>query len=184
MLPETVAPIPLHAAQPSGGSANPNQGNGEHDTDRSTRYAVLAIEALRGAGLRITRPRRSIVEVLERADHPLTAAGVHDLLRRKRIHIDLASVYRTLAVLEEQRLIHRLRSVDGVVRCEPGFEESSCHHHLVCRSCGAVKEVGCNVSHALESVAREAADFVPDAHHVELVGLCAKCRATRQAPDA
>lgn len=143
----------------------------------STRYAAQAIDALRSAGLRITRPRRSIVELLERADRPLTAAGIHEQLKRRRIAIDLASVYRSLAILEEYRLIHRLASVEGVVRCEPGFEASACHHHLVCRQCGAVREVECDGQIPLRARVEGAYGFHVEAHAVELTGLCRACYA-------
>lgn len=144
-----------------------------------SRYADRALEALRQGRMRITRPRRSIVELLERAGEPLTASGVHEALRRRRIAVDLASVYRTLTVLESHGLIHRLGAIDGVVRCEPGFERAACHHHAICRSCGKVKELTCDPHTRLPPPGAEQAGFLADAHVVELVGLCAACRPAK-----
>lgn len=143
-----------------------------------SRYADLALAALRSAGLRVTRPRRSVVELLERAERPLTAAGIHEALLRKRIDVDLASVYRTLAVLEQHSLIHRLLTVEGVVRCEPGFEEAACHHHTVCRKCGKVKEMSCDGALALRAKVQAATGFTADSHRLELTGLCLGCAAS------
>lgn len=142
-----------------------------------SRYASLAVDALRAAGLRITRPRRSVVELLERADRPLAAGAIHEALKRRRIAVDLASVYRSLAILERHGLVHRLTSVDGVVRCEPGFEASACHHHLVCDRCGAVKEVACDGQAELRAAVRQAHGFRVEGHRVELTGLCSACHA-------
>lgn len=143
-----------------------------------SRYADLALAALRSAGLRVTRPRRSVVELLERAERPLTAAGIHEALLCKRIDVDLASVYRTLAVLEQHSLIHRLLTVEGVVRCEPGFEEAACHHHTVCRQCGKVQETSCDGALALRAKVQASTGFTADSHRIELTGLCLGCAAS------
>lgn len=147
------------------------------DTDGElTRYARVALDALRAAGLRITRPRRSIVELLERSSKPLTAAALHEALRRRRILVDLASVYRTLAVLEQRSQIHRLSVVEGVVRCSaPG---AACHHHLVCRACGEAREVSCRVGDAAAALV-DTAGFVCESHRLELLGLCDRCVAAK-----
>jgi Fur family ferric uptake transcriptional regulator len=150
-----------------------------------TRYAERALDALRASGLRITRPRRSVVELLERASGSSTAAAIHEALKKRRIAIDLASVYRTLAVLESRGLIHRLATVEGVVRCEPGFEESACHHHLVCVRCGTVREMACDGQLALRARVLRETGFAADAHKVELTGVCAPCQAgVRPVADA
>ncbi len=145
--------------------------------EEPTRYAERALEALRTAGLRVTRPRRSVVELLERSSVPLTAAAIHEELKHRRVSVDPASVYRTLAVLAAHGLIHRLVTVEGVVRCEAGFENSACHHHLVCRRCHRVREVACDRPFEAASLGARAAGFRVDAHEVELVGLCADCAA-------
>lgn len=145
--------------------------------DVETRYAEQAVAAMRTAGLRITRPRRSIVELLERSARPLTAGAIHEQLKRRRILVDLASVYRTLTVLEERGLIHRLATVEGVVRCEPGFEGSACHHHLVCSKCQSVREVRCDGLEALRRSIADESGYRIERHAVELVGLCPSCAA-------
>jgi Fe2+ or Zn2+ uptake regulation protein len=142
-------------------------------------YADTAMDALRQHGLRITRPRRSVIELLERASAPLTAAAIHEALRKRRIVIDLASVYRTVTALETRGLIHRLRCVEGIIRCEPGFETGSCHHHVVCRRCGAVREFQCDGLESVRALVERATNFRLDEHQVELVGLCEHCADAR-----
>jgi Fur family ferric uptake transcriptional regulator len=142
-------------------------------------YSDRATDALRANGLRITRPRRSIIELLERASAPLTAAAIHEALRKRRIVIDLASVYRTVSALEARELIHRLQSVEGVVRCEPGFEASRCHHHLVCERCGAAREIACDGLEPQRARVEKATGFHITRHQLEFVGLCAACASAR-----
>lgn len=143
--------------------------------EEGPRYAERALAALRMAGLRITRPRRSIVELLERTRTPLTAGAIHEALRKRRIAIDLASVYRTLAVLETQSLIHRLSVVEGVIRCEPGFAGAQCHHHIVCRRCGEAKEFRCDGLGALRGELMRTTHWRGEEHRIELLGLCPAC---------
>lgn len=143
--------------------------------EEGPRYVERALAALRIAGLRVTRPRRSIVELLERTRKPLTAGAIHEALRKRRIAIDLASVYRTLAVLEAQALIHRLSVVEGVIRCEPGFAGAPCHHHIVCRRCGDAREFQCDGMAALRGELMRTMQWRGDEHRIELLGLCPAC---------
>ncbi len=145
------------------------------EVDAGHRYSEMALSALRAEGLRITRPRRSVVELLEKSSHPLTPAAVHDALKRRRIDIDLASVYRTLAVLEGRGLTHRLSAVEGVVRCEDPRLFAPCHHHRICVLCGDVREFRCSPEQLRQFDASVHADFRVEGHRLELTGCCEAC---------
>jgi Fe2+ or Zn2+ uptake regulation protein len=145
------------------------------EVDAGHRYAEMALSALRTEGLRITRPRRSVVELLEKSSQPLTPAAVHDALKRRRIDIDLASVYRTLAVLEGRGLTHRLSAVEGVVRCEDPRLFSACHHHRICVLCGEVREFRCSPEQLRQFDAPVQAGFRVEGHRLELTGCCEAC---------
>ena len=145
--------------------------------DPGHRYAEMALAALRSEGLRITRPRRSVVELLEKSAHALTPAAVHEALKRRRIDIDLASVYRTLAVLEGRGLIHRLSAVEGVVRCEEPVSSVRCHHHRICSACGEVREFRCSPDQLRQFETLGGGSFEVQGHRVELTGRCATCLA-------
>jgi Fe2+ or Zn2+ uptake regulation protein len=126
---------------------------------------------------RYTRGRRAIVEVLARADAPLS---IPQLLERDR-SLAQSSAYRNLAELEHAGIVHRIVTADEFSRYELAEDLTEHHHHhLICSHCGDVRDF--TVSPALEqdldrALARIAGahGFVADHHRLDLVGTCATC---------
>jgi Fe2+ or Zn2+ uptake regulation protein len=149
-------------------------------------FAEEASQILASAGLRVTRPRRAVVELLERSTEALDPAQVHAKLKEQGVRVDRASVYRVLTVLEDQRLVHRLVTTGGYMACHPPAHlhlalaeepsDTSCHHHVVCRSCRKVREIHCDGLKALQESIARATGFVVERHVVELTGLCRECQ--------
>src|SRR4029079_15209270 len=75
---------------------------------------AVAETRLRADGQRYTRNRRAVVDVLEKADRPLSLPQ----LLQKRRGLAQSSVYRNLAILEEARIVHRIVANDGFARFE------------------------------------------------------------------
>src|SRR5437016_14243584 len=126
-------------------------------------------------GMRTTRPRQTVISVLERErDRQLTAQDLHRKALAVTPRIGLATVYRTLAALENEGAVEVISQEAG----ESAYRlcSSGHHHHLVCTGCGAVVEIEeCD----LEPLARRLSQrhgFRIDAHDVTLRGRCAKCR--------
>jgi Fur family ferric uptake transcriptional regulator len=126
-------------------------------------------------GVRATKQRAAISALLEKLDDFRSAQDLHDELRRRGEGIGLTTVYRTLQALAEAGEIDVLRTAAGEAsyrRCSDTH-----HHHLVCRRCGRTVEVeGPAVEHWAERVAAEHG-FAEIDHTVEIIGLCAACRA-------
>lgn len=124
-------------------------------------------------GLRATRQRAAVSELLNEINDFRSAQELHEQLRRQGEGIGLTTVYRTLQTLADAGEIDVLRTDSGEAvyrRCS-----SDHHHHLVCRHCGRTVEVA---DPPVESWAeRIAADHgFSDVHHtVEIVGTCADC---------
>lgn len=133
---------------------------------------------LRQLDQRYTSGRRAVVEVLARADDPLT---IPQILQRDGA-LAQSSAYRNLAVLEEAGVVHRIVTTDDHARFELAEELTGHHHHhLVCASCGTVLDVSLPpvIDQQLDRALRLAAEqraFDPDHHRVDLVGTCADCR--------
>lgn len=152
-------------------------------------FAEEASQVLAGAGLRVTRPRRAVVELLERSREPLDAAQVHRELRSMGIHVDRASVYRVLSVLEEQGLVHRVLSTNGFMACHPPAHvhlgrqgeppDASCHHHVMCRACHKTIEIHCDGMAELLAAVQASTGFKVERHALEIGGLCAACQAPK-----
>ncbi len=109
---------------------------------------------LRDAGLRITRPRRTILAILAAAeDHP-DALELFRRAAKQDPSISLSTVYRTMKVLEERGAIHSHSFADGPKRFEPA--DAAHHDHLIDIETGAVIEFRSEKIEALqEEIARE-----------------------------
>lgn len=132
---------------------------------------------LSGAGQRYTSKRRALVDALLSAGNPVAIADLAD----PRGGLPQSSVYRNLAVLERAGVVRRVLTGEEFGRYELAEDLTEHHHHLVCRSCGAVEDVV--VTSSLErTVQREASDvadsagFSLEGHRLDLVGTCRRCR--------
>ncbi len=127
---------------------------------------------------RLTAGRRELVDVLERADRPLT---VPDILATATAALKQSSVYRNLTVLLEAGVVRRLLGTDELARFELAEDLAGLHDHLLCSSCGSVSDVTAapKLERALSEAARLAAEevgFEVTEHRIDLVGRCAACR--------
>ncbi len=102
-------------------------------------------EELRGAGLRVTAARVALLETVRDGDHlgvEAIAAGVRDRIG----HVSLQAVYEALHALTAAGLVRRIEPAGSPARFEGRVGDN--HHHVVCRSCGAVADVDCAVGEA------------------------------------
>jgi Fur family transcriptional regulator, ferric uptake regulator len=131
---------------------------------------------LRAAGQRYTWNRRSLVEVLESADRPLTIA---ETLRHRPL--PQSSAYRNLAVLEQAKVVHRVTGTDEFARYELAEDLTDHHHHhLICTSCGAVSDFTLppSLERTLEATMANVAShtrFRPERHRLDFIGTCSGC---------
>ena len=126
-------------------------------------------------GVRPTRQRLEVLEELSREPDDVTAQALWRRLReRGDSGVGLATVYRTLALLNEKGVIDSL-SHHGTEHCYRLCADTH-HHHLLCSSCHRVIEVDeCGLGGWLDEVSARHG-FVATDHRVEIVGLCAACR--------
>ena len=132
---------------------------------------------LRAVGLRVTRPRLSVLSVL--AEHPHADADTIVTAARE-LHPSLSpqAVYGVLKALVAQGLARRIEPAGAPALFELRVGDN--HHHLVCRSCGAVADVDCAVGAAPCLSPSDAAGFVVDEAEVVFWGLCSNCQEHQQ----
>ena len=133
-------------------------------------------EELRGAGLRVTAARVALLETVRAGDHlgvDAIASGVRDRVG----HISLQAVYEALHALTAAGLVRRIEPPGSPARFEGRVGDN--HHHLVCRSCGAVADVDCAVGHAPCLTASDDRGFAIDEAEVIYWGLCPDCSTAR-----
>ena len=131
------------------------------------------VRGLRRAGLRVTRPRRAVCEVLAAMAVDHLNAG--DIGARVGGRVDLSTVYRTLEALEGLGLVEHVHLGHGAGAYH--VAPTSPHHHLVCDACGRTVDVPLeDLQQAIERVTAPHG-FVADAAHFAIVGRCSACAA-------
>jgi Fur family transcriptional regulator, stress-responsive regulator len=135
-------------------------------------------DELRGAGLRVTAARVALLETVREGDH-LGVEAIATLVRARLGHISLQAVYEALHALTAAGLIARIETPGSPARFEGRIGDN--HHHLVCRSCGAVADVDCAVGHAPCLTASDDHGFTIDEAQVIFWGLCPNCSTARSS---
>src|SRR5919112_1524539 len=127
---------------------------------------------LRGASLRITRPRVAVLAAVH--DHPhADTHSITGLVRGELGEVSQQAVYDVLNALTDAGLIRRIHPPGSVARYESRVGDN--HHHVVCRSCGAIADVDCAVGSAPCLEPSDAHGFVIDEAEVVYWGACPAC---------
>ena len=138
-------------------------------------WAELAESRLREHGHKSSSPRSAVLDLISRQECVVSAQDIATELRRRHEKVGIATVYRTLEILEELRLVQRLDLGGESARFEPAMPDGAHHHHFVCRGCGdAIPFEDRALERAIEALGRRLAASV-DEHDVVLKGLCEGC---------
>jgi Fur family transcriptional regulator, stress-responsive regulator len=129
---------------------------------------------LRGASLRVTRPRLAVLSAVHAHPHVDTDAVIR-LVRAELGAVSHQAVYDVLRVLTEAGLLRRIQPAGSTARYESRVGDN--HHHVVCRSCGAIADVECAVGHAPCLTASDSHGFVVEEAEVVYWGTCPDCAA-------
>ena len=135
-------------------------------------------EKLKATGFKITPQRRAIIEVLiENENSHLSSEEIYDKVRVNCPEIGLATVYRTMQLLDDINGISKLNLDDGCIRYELnlGGEDSHHHHHLIRRECGSITEVKEDLLEEIESKVQAIYNFEIQDHDLKFYGLCETC---------
>lgn len=133
--------------------------------------------SLKQKGYKLTPQRRAIVDIIitNEGKH-LTAEEIYELVKIECPEIGLATVYRTVQLLEEMGVISKLDLNDGCSRYEFVHQnENHQHHHLICTKCGKVIEVEGDLLEELEHTIEEKYKFTVRNHSVKFYGICDEC---------
>jgi Fur family ferric uptake transcriptional regulator len=130
---------------------------------------------LKKAGLKNTQPRRSILEILDKAsDHHMSAEDIYRQLVEAGEEIGLATVYRVLTQFEEAGLVvrHHFEGGQSVFELDHGEH----HDHLVCVKCARVEEF-CDevIERRQQEIAKKAGFEITD-HSLNIFGICGACQ--------
>ncbi|MFT4299376.1 MAG: Fur family transcriptional regulator [Aeromicrobium sp.] len=132
-----------------------------------------AAEALlREVGLRVTRPRVAVMSAVNAHPHADTDTVI-SVAREELPEVSHQAVYDSLAALTAAGLVRRIQPTGSVARYESRVGDN--HHHVVCRSCGAIADVDCAVGPAPCLTPSHDHGYLIDEAEVIYWGLCPSC---------
>ena len=136
---------------------------------------------LRSAELRVTRPRIAVLHAGHEHPHADTNSIIAAVRRRLgEGEVSHQAVYDVLEALTSAGLVRRIQPSGSLARYEARVADN--HHHVVCRSCGAVADVDCAVGAAPCLTPFEDHGYVIDEAEVIYWGVCPTCSATPPGP--
>jgi len=134
--------------------------------------AVESERRLRAADLRVTRPRMAVLAAVD--DHPhADTAAIATAARAELGDVSTQAVYDVLRALTDARLVRRIQPAGSTARYESRVGDN--HHHVACRSCGAIADVDCATGLTPCLTASDDHGFAIDEAEVVYWGLCPEC---------
>jgi Fur family ferric uptake transcriptional regulator len=138
------------------------------------------VTLLRDSGHKMTPQRMMVLTSLRHAGIHLSAAEIFDRVKATHPYVDISTVYRTLAVLKDLRLVSETHMGGGDATFE--WVNSEPHHHIICRACETIVELDHAYLTRLGDALRRDLGFEAEMDHFAIFGLCAECAAARRRP--
>ncbi|MEU4687360.1 Fur family transcriptional regulator [Actinoplanes sp. NPDC023714] len=138
-------------------------------------------ELLRSHGLRVTRPRLAVLDVLTAGGH-LEVDEIAGRVRGRLDSVSTQAIYDVLGALSRAGLARRIEPAGSPARYEARVGDN--HHHIVCRGCGEIADVDCATGEPPCLIPSDTHGFLLDEAEVTFWGLCPKCQADRAAETA
>ena len=135
-------------------------------------------DLLRGADLRVTRPRVAVLDAVYAHPHADTDSII-GVVRADLGEVSHQAVYDVLRVLTTAGLLRRIEPAGSVARYESRVADN--HHHVVCRSCGAIEDVDCAVGDTPCLTASDDHGYSIDEAEVVYWGICPSCSTSQSA---
>ncbi len=132
---------------------------------------------------RWTSSREEIFSILVKIQQHLSAKEIYALLQPSNSDVGMATVYRTLDLLDKAGLLRKVQCRDGQVRYEyKRGDQSDHHHHLICTDCGKIlnyrdfEKEELDLVRKSEQIIEKKYGFLVRDHNIEFLGLCKECR--------
>lgn len=132
-------------------------------------------DVLQDVGLKHTKARVEIMDLIHSSDKLLSAQDIYTMLKRNKYHINLSTVYRTLEKLIDSKLINKI-SLDNDNQAVYEYNKHEHHHLIICQKCNKVIAVyNCPIKDYQEELEAQTG-FKVIGHKVEFYGYCEKCK--------
>ena len=131
------------------------------------------VNSLREEGFRITPQRIAIVEYLLKTDDHPSAEHIHKIVQKKYPMVSLSTVYKTLDLLREKKLVNEIK-VEGEARFDAHTDE---HINLVCMNCGKIEDIDENSLKEIQTKVARKSKYMILKSNFELFGYCNNCKS-------
>ncbi len=131
------------------------------------------VNSLREEGFRITPQRIAIVEYLLKTDDHPSAEHIHKIVQKKYPMVSLSTVYKTLDLLREKKLVNEIK-VEGEARFDAHTDE---HINLVCMNCGKIEDVDEDSLREIQTKVARKSKYMILKSNFELFGYCNNCKS-------
>ena len=135
----------------------------------------ILIEELQARGMRVTPQRAIIFEAIERLEGHMTAEEIFQEVEKINPYISLATVYRTLELLQELNLVTQTNF--GQSQTHFALKDHGPHHHLVCRECNRIEQFSDDLLDSIRAGLEANYGFQAYTEHLSFFGLCRDCQA-------
>ena len=109
--------------------------------------------------------------LLNNVVHP-SAEYIYDILRQANSNISLATVYRNLNKMAQ---IGRIKKINGLEDRAHFDHNTFEHYHFICRKCGRIYEIPCDIAPDIIKKAQEETGFKIESHDIVINGICREC---------
>lgn len=128
--------------------------------------------------IRLTHQRKKVIEILiSNSNRHISAEDIYNLIKNKDDSIGLATIYRTIKILEDKGIVIRHDFGNGEAKYEFIMKEKEKHDHLICKHCGKIIEIVGILPDDLHEKVLEKKGFHCKDFHLIIYGYCNECNA-------
>ncbi len=130
------------------------------------------MEMLKEHHIKITPQRLAIIQLMDEYGH-ISVRDIYEKIQEKFPSLSLATVYKNINAMMENRFINELKIVGQDNKYELVKER---HSHMICRNCGDIEDVFIDTKGLEKSVPAQS-DFRVEETSIQFFGLCKKCQS-------
>lgn len=130
-------------------------------------------EILKNKGIKITKARIEILNILKHSEISLSAEKIYHIYRNNNININLSTVYRTLELFDEKEITEKIPLIDGVFSYK--LKGKTHRHYLECDICHKEVEIPCPMLQ-IEEMVQNSTGFTLTDHDLVMKGVCKDCK--------
>lgn len=141
----------------------------------------IFVEFLSRNNFKVTYERKKILDEIFKIQDHFDAEGLYLKFKNEDINISRATIYRTLDLLVESKLVSKIRFSDNSNKYEKLLGTEN-HSHLICQKCGKIEEFSSNKIDEITKKIASNFGYTNYKHHFKIYGVCKECSKNLKEP--